>query len=303
MNTTIGTAGLPARAEQQVEAWFRYVEGKLSRFRTDSELSQLNRSNGSSFAASALLYEVLAVASYYCRETGGLFNPFLGSVLGELGYNTSFDQLERTGVGQTTAPRPRPTRQAVLVPLAMSPSAASVSLLPGVAIDLGGIAKGWSAQTMRNWLGDDGIDSGVIDAGGDIVAWGEGDRRSLAVADPFDPERDIAVLKLRKQAAAATSSTLKRRWAGANRQVRHHIVDPVTQQPSQSDLVQVTVLADDLTVAEVYAKCLLILGSENGAAWLKNKRHGLGFLGVRSDGSVVTGPTLPGYCLEWSVRQ
>jgi thiamine biosynthesis lipoprotein len=157
---------------------------------------------------------------------------------------------------------------------------------------------------MRNWLIDEGIMSGLIDAGGDIAVWGRGieNRCEIMIADPFYPEYDIAILKIKREAGIATSSTFKRAWLSQQHRVFHHIIDPVTKQPSQSDLVQVTVVASDLTEAEVYAKCLLILGSEEGIGWLEERRPDLGFVAVRQDRSVVTTSSLDQYCGEWSVQ-
>ncbi|HUW65811.1 MAG TPA: FAD:protein FMN transferase [Spirochaetia bacterium] len=305
MNTTIGTVGLPGHVERQVESWFSYVEGKLSRFLPDSELSRLNHSNGLSFSSSALLSQVLASASSLYKETDGLFNPYLGTTLSGLGYDRSFDQLSTVKECMSVnEPAPSKLREQIIEPMAMNPFMPCITLLPGVSVDLGGIAKGWSAQMMRSWLRDDGVMSGLIDAGGDIVVWGEAGQSGwdLVIADPFYPEQNIVILKLKREAAIATSSTLKRRWTDRYNRLCHHIIDPATRQPSQSDLVQATILADDLTVAEVYAKCLLILGSEKGMAWLRERKPDLGIIGVRSDGSVVTGPSLYPYCLEWSVQ-
>lgn len=103
MNTTVVTDCLPSQARRNCENWFAFVERTLSRFRPESELSRLNHAAGKPFFASALLYEVLSVADRYCKETGGLFNPYLGGVLAGLGYDRSFETLEQYGSGDNAA--------------------------------------------------------------------------------------------------------------------------------------------------------------------------------------------------------
>lgn len=315
MNTTITTLGLSEYAREQVESWFRFVEHKLSRFTPDSELSQLNRSAGAPFAASALLYQVMSVADAYHTATEGLFNPYLGSVLENLGYNKSFEQIglcqnaeqctagwqlttRRVTVTEAAAASVVPRQAAKPVkPVKLDPSARTITIPPGISVDLGGIAKGWSADQISTFLQEDGIASGVVDAGGDIICWGnEAAGLQVAIADPFTPERDIVDLVLKRQAGIATSNTLKRRWSTAGGRSYHHLLDPRTLTSSESDLVQVTVLAPNVTTAEVYAKCILLLGAEEGMAWIEHKQPDLGVIAVRSDHSVIVGRGLKLYC-------
>lgn len=297
MNTIIRTFGLSQHASNQVESWFYFVEKTLSRFQSDSELSKLNRSYGNSFISSDLLFQALTVADFYYKETDGLFNPYLGEVLCKLGYDKSFENLLERNSTPPSLPEQQQWKHDAVDPIQMDTSTQSIDLSPYASVDLGGIAKGWCAQEMCNRLKANGVLSGVIDAGGDIVVWGE-DAQGLeiAVADPFDPERDLINLKMERGAGIATSNTLKRHWQDAHGKDFHHIVDPRTHQPGKSDLVQVTVLAPDLTTAEVYAKCMLILRSEEGMDWLQSKQPNIGVIGVRSDHSTIIGGAIEQYC-------
>lgn len=293
MNTTICTLGLREKERKQVEQWFAFVEKMLSRFREDSELSQLNRSNGRPFLPSNLLFQVMVEADFYYVETGGVFNPYIGHVLCGIGYDRSFETISPhfLYMGQEK----REVSQPVMIEQRMK----SITLSPGVSVDLGGIAKGWSAQQMSRQLKQNGVLRGVIDAGGDIVIWGENEKGwEVYIADPFHPENDLLFLKLHREAGIATSSTMKRRWRDQNGMMFHHIIDPQIGQCSDSDLVQATVFAPDVTTAEVYAKCLLILGWENGIAWMMERRTDLGAIGVRADGSIAIGGQLSNYSEE-----
>ncbi|HJV47373.1 MAG TPA: FAD:protein FMN transferase [Bacillota bacterium] len=294
MNTDVRTYGFSTQMNEKVESWFRFVEEKLSRFKINSELSRLNRSQGTPFLSSALLFEVLDHAHSYHSKTGGLFNPYLGHVLCDLGYNQSFETLS-----EIYSVEKRKYDGSIQEPLKMDPVLRSIMLSPHVSVDLGGFAKGWIAHYLSQLLKEEGVTEGVIDAGGDIVFWGnEENVWEIEIEDPFESDKEMATLKICREAGVATSSIIKRSWKDASGNQYNHIVDPRTQQPSQSDFVQVTVLAPNLIQAEVYAKCVLILGSEKGISWLEKIEPELAVIGVRYDHSIVIGSGLESYCLQ-----
>ncbi|MHA6532105.1 FAD:protein FMN transferase [Paenibacillus sp. BAC0078] len=285
MNTDCYTYGLPDAAHEQAEQWFRAVEDELSRFKQDSGLTKLNRMAGAPVVVSPLLFEVLLKADKFYIETGGLFNPYLGNVLAAAGYQDSFELIGTGGAEShaQSASHPLPDSSTVL---SLDTARSSVTLSPGYAVDLGGIAKGWSAEQFAGKLIREGIHQGALDAGGDIMLWGE-TARLIDIADPFMPDRNIAAIRLNSGAGIATSSRMKRRWTAADGSERHHILDPHTLRPSASDLVQVTAICPTLTQAEVYAKCILILGSEQGLPWLERNHPDCSAVAVRADGVVM----------------
>jgi thiamine biosynthesis lipoprotein len=78
---------------------------------------------------------------------------------------------------------------------------------------------------------------------------------------------------LLKDMAAATSGVTKRMWGPG----LHHLIDPRTSRPAQTDLREVSVLADTATDAEIYAKVALLKGSVDAATWLEGRAHGWSF--------------------------
>ena len=80
----------------------------------------------------------------------------------------------------------------------------------------------------------------------------------VGIEDPFAQGNDLATVRL-TDAALATSSTMRRRWTTQDGPA-HHLIDPRTQRPSESDLVSVSVVAQTVARAEVLAKTLLLRG-------------------------------------------
>ncbi|MEO3754425.1 FAD:protein FMN transferase [Streptomyces sp. B6B3] len=286
---------LPPREGADVLGWLREVERVFSRFLPDSDTSRANAGDGAAgVAVSALFLKVLDEACRYQARTGGLFSPFLGAELVRLGYGVDFDQLVRSD----------PPAPVTVAPAAGSPTAGqnpprvhldhdagTVLLPPGVAVDLGGFVKGWSVQAAADAVSAPRC---LIDAGGDLVArTGPADPPwRVGVEHPLAPE-PAGTLALSGSVAVATSSVVRRGWRDAAGTRLHHIVDPRTGAPADSDCLQATVLTRDLAAAEVYATCLTILGTAEGPGWLAGQDPAAGWLTVDRDGAVRTSPDLP----------
>jgi thiamine biosynthesis lipoprotein len=110
----------------------------------------------------------------------------------------------------------------------------------------------------------------LVDAGGDIAVSGpmaDGSAWPIAIDDPHAPGETIGVLLL-SGGAVATSGRDYRRWRQGERE-RHHIIDPRSGEPADTDVLSATVLAPTAVMAESAAKAALILGSRDGMAWIE----------------------------------
>lgn len=310
MNTEFLVAGLPLALAMAVRRQVELTETKLSRFLPASELSRINRAGRDWTPVSDLTLNALAAAAAAYHRTDGIFNPFLGRCLQRAGYDCSFEMLPQVGrvtdlaSGAALADPPVIGWDCGEPPLEVDAAGKQVRLAEGLSLDLGGIAKGWTAQQAADGLIAAGAGCGLIDAGGDVVVWGQDpDQGSwgIGVAHPQGRETDIADLWLTGLTAIATSSVVKRRWIVGGLPA-HHIIDPRTGLPAVSDFLQVTVLARDLTEAEQFAKCLLVLGSETGSAWLAGRRPDLAWIGVQRNGRILHGGALDHFAKEWEVR-
>ena len=265
------------RLGRQVAEVFEASERRFSRFRPESELSRLNRS-GRLAPASAPFLAALARADRFVRLTGGLFNPAVGAALIAAGYDRSF---EFGSQGRTVTPgalRTTTPFQAVSV----DHFRRTVALPPGVSLDFGGFIKGWTVDQAARLLPP----TAAIDAGGEAMLRGAGpDGRGwlVDVEDPADPTREVLTIRVRDR-AVATSAPNRRRWR-TTQGAMHHLIDPWTGRPAESDLAQVTVLGDSVEAAEVLAKIVFFLGAREGRSFL-HRQHGVAAVLVRADGRV-----------------
>jgi thiamine biosynthesis lipoprotein len=261
--------------------WFDAWEACLSRFRSDSELARLNRRPGRLVAVSATLWDVLQTALEAAAWSDGLVVPTVLGAMRSAGYDRSFELL---AAGSAPAGH-APARPAVGDWRAISTIDHGRRVRCQGNLDLGGVAKGWAADTAAARLAGRG--PALVDAGGDIAVNGpraDGSGWPIGVPHPLDSQLQIALIWL-AGGGVATSGIDHRRWRRDGREM-HHIIDPRTGHPARSDVVSATVIAPSAVDAEVAAKCALILGSAAGIAWLDERPLFAGLL-VRADGSVV----------------
>ena len=269
MNTTVSvTLAEPSDearrlADTVVLPHFSHVEEECSRFLPGNALSELNQHPNRETNTSALLFEAVEVAYAAYQDTDGLFDPRILRDLAGLGYNTSFEQITASRGSslpgaRTSLPPWNPTFRREAADYFVS--------IGNYPIDLGGIVKGRTvdqvAAELRKYA-----QSGLVNAGGDIHAWGqnpEGKPWLVGIEHPQHSEGadPIAVVAL-SSGALATSSIRKRSWRTKELQRAHHLIDPRSGKPAESGLKSVTVSHASTQSAEVFAKVLFIAGQEH----------------------------------------
>ncbi len=266
MNTDVDVE-IPVHDTDTVEKTFSLLERSCSRFQSTSELSQFNQlQKGVPFLPSRHFYRIMQIAREIEKWSDGLITPRILPSLKTYGYSRSFEELEKSqqtmGHEQLSFAAVDPGQNWVEFDERMQ----AVIKRDQTEIDLGGIVKGWTVDYSFLRLKKRGTDNGMINAGGDLRVWGK-EPWQIEIADPFDQEKNCCSLKA-SNIAVATSSIAKRSWGSG----LHHIIDPRTVKPSDSDIVQATVAADSVLKAEILSKIWLILGVNEGQKWMEKKK-------------------------------
>ena len=259
-------------ALRAIEIEFERLEAVFSRFRPDSELSELNRNGALVVGADLLRVTELALAAR--ERTGGRFDPTIHEALVAAGYDRTFTAMELDGVAANGGPLQR-CGGGVTIDHRLS----IVELEPGVRVDLGGIAKGYAVDRACEILA--GIGPCLVNAGGDLAVQGIRHQGSWHVG--VDTAHGMITLGL-DHGAIATSGRDQRRWQRSG-EGRHHLIDPATRRPSTSNLLRVTVVASQAVEAEILAKALLLAGEEEAVSEANELR--LPCLFVTEDGRDV----------------
>ncbi|HJV08405.1 MAG TPA: FAD:protein FMN transferase [Acidimicrobiales bacterium] len=218
--------GGPPGAEEWARERLLELERRWSRFLPDSEISRMNLAPGRPTLVSPETAGLMARAQWACRATAGRFDPSILPALVAAGY------------------------------VAADPAA------PTSGFDPGGIGKGYAADLVTEELRAAGATGACVNVGGDLRADGTPPDATAWIVDvenPFDPTATPLLRLGLDRGAIATSSRLRRAWAGG-----HHLIDPSTGQPSTSDAVAATVIAGTAWRAEALATAAVIAGVAEG---------------------------------------
>lgn len=270
-----------------VESWLYRVEKNYSRFRKESELSQLNQLEISEewVPISQEFYDILHLAEGYRLSTDSLFNPYLGEQLGALGYDKTFSDLSKSGFEQKIINKPLEES-----PLLFHSEKAMIKKKKDVSIDLGGFVKGWSVDEV--YCMTKGKER-FIDGGGDLRFSFE-KPIVIGVINPFRFDTDVVRLRM-STGAMATSSVAHRRWQTTDGEV-HHLLNGRTGKNSVSDVVQVTVLGANVREAEVYAKVLCMMDVASAENWIADKKLSIAAILITKNQRIVMTKNIKDYC-------
>lgn len=251
------------------------LEQRMSRFRVDSELVQLNHHLMMSVKVSSTIREVLELASIFNELSSGAFDARVVPGLEGIGY-----------MGAHPDPQPVDNRE-VVQPQSGGEDATFLPLFDVVAepnqirlfapVDFGGIGKGYTADRLADLIEasvDPVLRSGyIVDAGGDIVISGQqetGEGFAIGIEDPFGSHGELAAAlqlpALQERMAICTSSLKRRSWEHGGAKV-HHILDPRRQAPARTHLKAVTAVGGSAAYTEVFTKCTMIAEGAKSYPW------------------------------------
>lgn len=268
----------------EVPGWFEEWENVLSRFRVDSELTRLNRVSDQLFPVSETLWDVFQSALFAEKYTDGLVTPTIATAVIESGYDRDFSLLAGQNLSLFES---EPPIVRSLDSVTWNESTRSICLPEDVQLDFGGIAKGWAAEQAVERLKH--LGSALMNCGGDIFLSGpllDGNPWEIGIHKPFDRSSGyIGMMYFNQCCGVATSATDRRRWMQGGF-MRHHIIDPHTGLPAESDVVSATIVAPTAVEAETAAKSVLIRGGAEGLAWLESNPNLAGLI-ILENGTIL----------------
>ncbi len=275
-----------AEAFDDVERELHRLSARLTRFDPASDMERLNDAGGGTLDAE--LREILEAALDAWHETAGRFDVGLGAELIAEGYDRDFDELEAVDARTLWVPADggadgnghEPDRTVLVAP-PFSIDGSTLRIRPGCRLDLGGFAKGWAADHVRDVLGT--VGPCLVNIGGDIA---------ISPADGVEPWTigldvdGVAATYDLSFGGVATSGQDVRAWrTDGSGAYAHHIIDPATRSSAASDILRVSVFADSCSRAEAWTKALLIAGFETAVA--EAEQRGLAAILTAMDGTTA----------------
>ena len=232
----------------------RRLEGLFSATDEDSEINTLNQTGNAELSRETA--EILEQAITLSERTDGAFDPTVYPLVNAWGFTTG----EAHVLSQEELD--------MLLPLVgtehLRLEGASAALTDSAQVDLGGIAKGYTAQKCLDLLSEKGVQTAMLSLGGNVQTLGakpDGTAWVIGIADPEEPSEAIATLTFTGSMAIVTSGGYQRYFDSDGIRY-HHILDPETGMPAETGLASVTILTQDGTTADALSTALFVMGME-----------------------------------------
>ncbi len=267
------------------QLWHRIFsfESRFSRFLPASELSKINRMAGSKTNVSQDMRDILLAAKAIAIKSQGLFNPFILPALQSSGYVKSMVK------GHQDDEVDDHSYKSVASPVELEIDYDWIRIPYRTAIDLGGCGKGYLADLLSKDV-NGRVDGYWFSLGGDIICGGTDvnhDNWSINIQDGFNDDDSKIIGKVlvptQNEYAVTTSGTTARHGKQHNK-VWHHLINPLTLRPADTDIRLATVCSDKSALeADVLASCAVITGSAKAADYLQSQGINDALLQCKSD--------------------
>lgn len=243
------------RALNQAEKKVSELEKLWSVTDENSEIYAINHSNGQSVSISPETAELLDFSLNISEMTDGALDCTIYPILTEWGFTTSEYKI--------------PTDEVITYLLEntgyekINLNSNNVIILENMQVDLGAVGKGYTGDLVTEVLKENGIESALLDLGGNIQTIGtkpDGTEWKLGLRSPFD-EGNFATLEV-SDCAVITSGGYERYFVGDDGETYWHILNPKTGKPAHSGLVSVTVVGKEGRLCDALSTSLFVMGLE-----------------------------------------
>ncbi|MGJ1403548.1 FAD:protein FMN transferase [Sphingobacterium siyangense] len=236
------------------------IENLISEWRPQTQIAAVNRNAGiKPVKVDREVFELTQRAIQYAQNSGGAFDISI----------VALDKVWLFDGSMTTMPSEEVIKRSVekvgYQHIRLDSAASTIFLeLPGMKIGFGSIGKGYAADRGREIMKAKGIEAGIVNASGDLSAWGsppQDDAWKVGVNNPFKAHRMVKVLRLNEMAVATSGSYEK--YAEINGKRYSHIINPVTGYPA-TGLTSVTIYGPSAEVANALSTSIMVLGEKEG---------------------------------------
>jgi thiamine biosynthesis lipoprotein len=269
--------------EEAVEE-IRRIERLLTTFNESSQTNEINRQAGiTPVKVDAEVFNLIARSKRISHLTQGAFDITYGSVDKKL---WNFDK------DMTSLPDPAVALEMVRLinyeNIILDEKNCTVFLREkGMRIGFGGIGKGYAAEMAKQLLKKKGVSSGIVNAAGDLCAWGRqanGEQWTIGIADPNTARNAFSYMKI-SDLAVATSGNYEK-YATIEGKRYSHTIDPKTGLPVHG-IKSVTIISPNAEIADAMATPVMIMGVEVGIDMI-NQIKGMGCIIIDDNDNIHT---------------
>ena len=249
-------------AEQEI----RRLENLLSVTVESSDISKLNAAAGKEALEMQIDTQVLlAKGKELGEKTGGAFDIAISPIVKAWGFTEEEHHVPTQAELDALLPVTDPSD-------VILDAGKAYLQKEGMAVDLGGIAKGYTSDKVSELLKEKGVESAIVSLGGNVVGIGrkpDGEKWEVALANPLDANDYCGLISIEDKAVVTSGGY--QRFFEENGRKYHHIIDPATGYPAESGLLSVTIISESGTEADVLSTALFVMGLEDALEyWQKN---------------------------------
>ncbi|MCE5220861.1 MAG: FAD:protein FMN transferase [Clostridium sp.] len=261
LGTIINLSAYGNKGEQAIEKAIEKlndIDDKMSAFKEYSEISKINVAAGiSAGSVSKDTYYVVKKAIEYSKVLEGTFDPTIRPLV----------SLWNIGTKEETIPENSQIEEKLKLvnynDVILDENNHSIMLKNRKqALDVGGIAKGFAADEVRDIFHQHNIKSALIDLGGNIFALGsrtDGKSWRVGIQNPIEPRGEYIGILSVKNKSIVTSGNYERYFMKDGKRF-HHIIDPKTGYPSESKIISATIISDNSIDGDGLSTGVYILG-------------------------------------------
>ncbi len=244
---------------EQCFAYCDEFEKTVSRTLESSEIYKLNHACGTPTEVSDVTLELIQKGIEYGELTNGKFDITIAplSELWNFKYNKGtlpFDEEISKALSHVNYKN-------III------AGNTVTLTdPNMALDLGAIAKGYMADILKDYLISEGVESALINLGGNMLAIGtkpDGSDFNIGIQKPFD-KQGAAITAVQTNDSSVVSSGIYERYFELNDRIYHHLLDTETGYPYDNGLLSVTILSSKSVDGDALSTSCFALGLDEG---------------------------------------
>ena len=251
--TIYGESGLIDQSESLIAS----LESLVSVTDANSELYAINQTGSGTLTgkASSLMEQALEI----CRRTDGALDLSIYPIVRAWGFTTGSYQVPDEAEIQALLPLVDYRK------IQYDAADGDVTLPEGMEIDLGSVAKGYAGQLAAQMLREHGVQSALLNLGGNVQTVGAKPDGSPWQIGIKDPQGEDAMMVLSVEDQAVVTSGGYERYFEQDGQTYWHIMDPSTGHPADSGLISVTIVGDEGVVCDGLSTALFVMGLEKAA--------------------------------------
>ena len=259
------------------------IEKLISSWDSNSQTSLINRNAGiTPVKVDDELFQLIKRALKISELTKGAF---------DISY-ASMDRIWKFDGSMTTMPSEESIKKSVkrvgYANIILNEANKTVFLrLKGMKIGFGAIGKGYAADRAKELLQNKGVKAGIINASGDLNAWGkqpDGNDWMVAIVNPLNKEKVFSWLPVQNSAVVTSGNYEK--YVKLNGELYSHIIDPRTGYPSKG-ILSVSIFTQSAELADALATSVFVMGVETGLDFI-NQLKGVECIIVNADNKVIT---------------